>query len=156
MFRWNAFARRHLIALTTLIATVALAGSVVFSAPPAGSDWRKPPSEDFPLVGANYGNQRYSTLDQITPANVKTLGGAWSLRLEEGLRGGQLGNLDATPVVIDGVMYVTTSMRNVLAIDAKTGSVKWRYRPDGPAVVDRKSTRLNSSHIQKSRMPSSA
>ena len=55
------------------------------------------------------------------------LGGAWMIRLEEGRPGGQL---QGTPVVIDGVMYVTTGTRNALAIDAATGKVKWWYRPD--------------------------
>jgi quinohemoprotein ethanol dehydrogenase len=123
--------------LTDLLSAlgILLAGAVVLSAQSAVPDWRNPPSKDFPLAGGNYSNQRYSALDQINTSNVQKLGGAWSLRLEEGLRGGQLGNLDATPIVLDGVMYVTTGLRNVLAIDAKTGTVKWRYRPEGEAVV---------------------
>ena len=44
--------------------------------------------------------------------------------------GGPGGQLDGTPVVVDGVMYVTTGTRNALAIDVGTGKVKWRYRPD--------------------------
>ena len=59
--------------------------------------------------------------------NVKTLGGAWMIRLEDGRPGGQL---EGAPVVVDGVMYVTTGTRSAMAIDAATGNVKWRYRPD--------------------------
>jgi quinohemoprotein ethanol dehydrogenase len=112
------------------IGTLALVGMVLYSVPAADSNWRSAPTKDFPLAGGNYSNHRYSALDRINTSNVQKLGGAWSIRLEEGLRGGQLGNLDATPIVIDGVMYVTTSMRNVLAIDAKTGTIKWRHRPE--------------------------
>src|SRR5437867_2046055 len=109
----------------------AIAATMValFAAP--NTDWKLPPTRDFPLAGGNYASWRYSALDKINTTNVKQLGGAWFIRLEEGRRGGQL---DGTPVVVDGVMYVTTGMRNVLAIDAKTGTVKWRYRPDGPAL----------------------
>lgn len=105
-----------------------LAGAFVALAAPSDIEWRQPPTRDFPLAGGNYANWRYSALDKINTSNVSQLGGAWFIRLEEGRRGGQL---DGTPVVLDGVMYVTTGMRNVLAIDAKTGAVKWRYKPDG-------------------------
>jgi PQQ-dependent dehydrogenase (methanol/ethanol family) len=116
------------IAACFLVATV---GTLAQKGTP---DWRAHPTKDFPLAGGNYSNHRYSALDQINTTNVQKLGGAWSLRLEDGLRGGQLGNLDATPIVVDGIMYVTSGLRNVLAIDAKTGAVKWRYRPE-PSVV---------------------
>lgn len=135
MYLSSSARRRGAIGLSTTIGTVVLAGIVAWSAPPPGSDWRMPPTTDFPLAGGSYTNQRYSALDKINTSNVKSLGGAWFLRLEEGLRGGQLGPLQGLPIVVDGVMYVTTGARNVLAIDAKTGAVKWRYRPDGPAVV---------------------
>ena len=62
-------------------------------------------------------------------SNVKQLGAAWMIHLDEGGLGGQL---QGTPVVVEGVMYVTTGTRNVLAIEAATGKVKWRYRPDSP------------------------
>ena len=127
---WQVFTRRLVFVIGVVVAGVG--GPAAQSAVP---DWRTAPTRDFPLAGGDYSNRRYSALDQINPSNVAKLGGAWSLRLEEGLRGGQLGNLDATPIVVDGVMYVTTGLRNVLAIDARTGAVKWRYRPDGPSVV---------------------
>lgn len=94
-----------------------------------GQDWTAVPTTDFPLTGGNYGHQRYSALDTIDPANIDQLGAAWMVRLEGGRRGGQL---EGTPVVIDGVMYVSTGTRSVLALDAATGEIKWRYRPDTP------------------------
>ena len=45
-------------------------------------DYRKPPSADWPLVGGDWGNTRYSTLSKIDAANVKTLKGAWMARLK--------------------------------------------------------------------------
>src|SRR5262245_48797085 len=92
-----------------------------------------PPGPNFSMVGGSYNNLRYSTLDQITPANVRQLGGAWSIHLED--ERPIMGNLQGTPVVIDGVMYVTTSRLHVFAIDAVTGAVKWRYRPGPDARV---------------------
>ena len=120
---------------TIVMSALALASAASFSAQSGTPDWRVLPTRDFPLAGGNYANQRFSALDTINTSNIQTLGGAWVLHLEEGLRGGQLGNLDATPIVVDGVMYVTTSTRNVVAIDAKSGSVRWRYRPSGPNVI---------------------
>ena len=104
----------------------AVAGIVAASGA-ASREWTEPPTSDFPLSGGNYWHQRYSALDQITTSNVGELGGAWMIRLEEGGRGGQL---EGTPVVVDGVMYVSTGTRSVLAIEAGTGTVKWRYRPE--------------------------
>ena len=95
-------------------------------------DWTAVPGKNFPLSGGNYFHQRYSALAQINAANVKKLGAAWVMHLDEGGPGGPL---QGTPVVIDGVMYVTTGTRNVLAIDAATGKVKWRYRPDAPGPI---------------------
>src|SRR3989442_5849954 len=98
----------------------------------AGREWIAPSTKGFPLSGGNYWHQRYSALDKINTSNIKKLGGTWMIRLEDGRPGGQL---EGTPVVVDGVMYVTTGSRNALALDAATGKVKWRYRPDteGPA-----------------------
>ena len=115
--------------------TILLAGLVaagLAAAAPLGSlsgqspDWQSPPTSDFPLAGGSYTNQRYSALDQINAASVGRLGGAWSIHLEEQ---GAVGNLDGAPIIIGGVMYVSTPRQHVLAIDAATGAVKWRYRP---------------------------
>jgi len=99
-----------------------------FGPPAAGQagDWRGSPANDFPLAGGDYLNQRYSALDQINTTNVDKLGGAWSIHIDEG---GAAGNLDGTPIVVNGVMYVSTARQHVLAIDAATGAIKWRYRP---------------------------
>ena len=112
-----------MLAASVLVAAGAIAPSVIGQ----GSDWSTSPAIDFPLAGGDYSNQRYSALDQINTSNISRLGGAWSIHLEEN---GAAGNLDATPVVVNGVMYVSTARPNVLAIDAVTGAIKWRYRPE--------------------------
>src|ERR1019366_8254505 len=73
---------------------------------------------------------RYSALDQINAANVKNLAPAWIFQT-----GDYADNLQATPIVIDGVMYVITARDNVFALDAATGSVIWRYAYSMPQPV---------------------
>ena len=118
--------------LAVAIAALVAARVAVTAQSASKNDWTAAPGRDFPMPGGNYWHQRYSTLDRINSTNITKLGGAWSIRLDEG---GPSGPLQATPVVIDGVMYVTTGTRHVLAIEAATGNVKWRYRPDGPGQV---------------------
>jgi alcohol dehydrogenase (cytochrome c) len=119
--------RLHSAATRVIVTALCLVtGALVRPAGQGGATWYAPPTADFPLAGGSYTNQRYSSLNQITTANIKQLGGAWTMRVQER---GQGGTLDGTPIVIDGVMYVTTGTRNVIAIDAATGTVKWRYSP---------------------------
>jgi glucose dehydrogenase len=68
--------------------------------------------------GGNYAAHRYSSLNQITPANVKNLAPAWMFPTGE-VRGG----LNATPIVMDGVMYLMGPMNRVFAINAATGEL---------------------------------
>ena len=110
----------------------AVAAGVIAAAGAANPEWTAPPGADFPLTGGNYWHQRYSALDQVNTSNVATLGAAWLVGLEGGRPGGQL---EGTPVVVDGVMYVSTGTRNVLALDAATGAVKWRYRPESAGPI---------------------
>ncbi len=77
----------------------------------------------------NSNSQRYSTLDQITRANAKTLEMQWVYQARS------LEKFEATPLVVDGIMYVTEAPNNVIAMDAKTGTIFWvyEYRPSGDA-----------------------
>jgi len=81
--------------------------------------------------GGSYTSQRYSLLNQITPANVGRLESKWVLQNQV------FGAWQATPLVVDGVMYVTQRPNDVLALDAKTGRVFWlyRYTPSADARV---------------------
>jgi alcohol dehydrogenase (cytochrome c) len=76
-----------------------------------------------------YDGWRYSTLDQITPANVRGLEMKWVLQAQVA------GPWEATPLVVDGVMYVTQRPNDVVALDARTGRIFWIYRHTGPADV---------------------
>jgi len=88
--------------------------------------WKEPPVSNFPLAGGSWSNQRYSTLDGINTTNIGRLGATWMIHVDDG----RPGNIQATPVVVNGVMYVSTGTQNVLAVDAKTGFTRWRYTPD--------------------------
>src|SRR6202047_3670606 len=103
-------------------------------------DLRKPPAGDWPLVGGDWGNTRYSTLARINPSNVKTLKGAWMARLNSGFGPGY--SQQGTPVVRDGVMYITTGEQDIFALDGKTGNLIWEYRTTAdPKTPDNKAKR---------------
>jgi quinohemoprotein ethanol dehydrogenase len=80
-------------------------------------------SNDWPTIGLDYGETRFSKLNQINTDNVKKLGLVWSYSLESS-RG-----VEATPVVVDGIMYQTASWSVVHAIDARTGKKIWSFDP---------------------------
>ena len=82
-------------------------------------------------AGRNYDEQRFSPLAQITPDNIGTLGLAWFADFDTNR--GQ----EATPVVVDGVMYVSTAWSKVKAYDARTGKALWEYDPEVPGRVGR-------------------
>src|SRR5919108_4024725 len=79
---------------------------------------------DWPAFGRDPGAQRFSPLTQITPKNVATLRQAWTF--DTGVR-----DLQVTPLVIDGLMYVTAGP-TVFALEPETGRQLWRYDANGP------------------------
>jgi len=78
--------------------------------------------------GRTYGEQRFSPLKQITDRNASQLNLAWYYDLDT--HRGQ----EATPLVIDGVMYFTTAWSKVLAVNAATGMLLWSYDPKVPGT----------------------
>jgi PQQ-dependent dehydrogenase (methanol/ethanol family) len=76
--------------------------------------------------GRDYAEQRFSPLDQIHTGNVGELGLAWSFDL------GSTRGVEATPIVVDGVLYVTASWSPVFALDARSGELLWQYDPQVP------------------------
>ena len=80
--------------------------------------------------GADGGGTRYSTLTQITPANVEQLRVAWTFRTGElgaGVKDWSRSAFEATPVFYDGTLYLTTPSTDVVAVNAATGRLRWRY-----------------------------
>src|SRR6186997_2569789 len=78
--------------------------------------------QNWITYSGGYASQRHSLLTQITPANVKNLELKWILPNQV------FGAWQSTPIVVDGIMYVTQRPNDVLAVDAKTGRVFWQYR----------------------------
>jgi PQQ-dependent dehydrogenase (methanol/ethanol family) len=81
---------------------------------------------DWPSYGLDYAETRHSKLNQISTANVKDLGLVWSYNLES-KRG-----VESTPLVVDGIMYVTASWSIVHAVDVRTGKRIWTFDPKVP------------------------
>ena len=80
--------------------------------------------------GRTYDEQRFSPLTQITPQSVSRLGLAWHHDLDTAHRA-----QESTPLVIDGVMYVTSAWSKVFALDARTGKKLWAYDPQVPGAA---------------------
>jgi len=71
--------------------------------------------------GHGYSNQRYSELDDINRDNVKRLVPRWIYQT------GIPGTFQTNPLIADGIMYLSTPYNHVVALDAVTGKMKWRY-----------------------------
>ncbi|MBI3493014.1 MAG: PQQ-binding-like beta-propeller repeat protein [Acidobacteria bacterium] len=79
----------------------------------------------------DYTGQRFSPLTQITAANAERLTGQWAFQT------GVVNKFEATPIVIDGVLYITGALNHAWAIDGKTGKQIWHYQrtlPEGLKV----------------------
>lgn len=88
--------------------------------------------DEWVEYGRDYTNQRWSPLTEITTTNVSRLAPAWINH------SGVYHSSETGPVVVDGVMYFTTALNHVIAVDAETGDKKWEYVYDygGRTVVD--------------------
>ena len=91
-------------------------------APVTAERLRKREDQNWLLFRRTYDGWGYSPLAQITPANVSRLQLVWSLAT------GQVEGHQAPPIVNNGVMFVATPGNQLIAIEAKTGSVLWRYK----------------------------
>jgi len=81
---------------------------------------------EWPTYGLNYGETRHSELARINQTNVQNLGLVWSYNL------GSIRGVEATPLVVDGVMFVTAPWSIVTALDARTGKKLWEFDPKVP------------------------
>src|SRR5580704_17361663 len=85
---------------------------------------------NFLHTNANYEQTRFYPNDQINRSNVRRLHPAWifSTEVKE--------SLETSPIIVNGVMYITTSFSHVYALDAKTGAEIWHYKPKlGPVTT---------------------
>ena len=98
---------------------------------------RKQTTNDWLSYNGNYDGQRFSSLTQITPANLNRLAVAWVFHTQEA------GPLEATPVVAAGVMFMTAG-NDAYALDAATGKLLWHHsRAVTQGLVDDASSHHN-------------
>ena len=109
----------HRVLLVTVLALIVGCG-------PATTGDAIVESVDWPLHGLSNGEQRFSPLSDINEQTVTRLGLVWSLEL------GTTRGLEATPIVINGVIYTTGAWSVVYAIDARSGRKLWTFDPEVP------------------------
>ncbi len=99
--------------------------------------------QDWPSYGGGWNAWRHSELDQVNVDNVKQLTVAWAFQPGDHAEG-----LQATPIVRDGVLYLSTSNNLIFAIDAATGEVHWKYEynPGEPGVYRRQNRGVAVGH----------
>ncbi|NTH49301.1 membrane-bound PQQ-dependent dehydrogenase, glucose/quinate/shikimate family [Agrobacterium rhizogenes] len=106
-----------------------------WQAVPAGKDELVPDDSWF-FYGRTPAGDRFSPLTQITPGNVKKLEQVWSFSTGDLPESGENSHgrefsFEATPIKVGDALYFCTPHREVVALDAATGAVKWRYDPAG-------------------------
>lgn len=125
------------LSIVPFIASIVLAACTIGSRPQGVVDDRRLREADqdaanWLMYGRTYDEQRFSPLQQINDNNVSRLGLVWSRPM------GTTRGVEATPLVVGGVIYTTGPWSVVYAINAKTGAAVWTYDPK----VDRSRARI--------------
>jgi quinoprotein glucose dehydrogenase len=92
-----------------------------------------PPETGWPAYGGDAGGTRYSNLTQINPSNVVGLKVAWTFRtgeLGQGVKDWNRSAFEATPILYDGTLYLTTNSTDVIAVNAANGALRWRHNSE--------------------------
>jgi quinoprotein glucose dehydrogenase len=94
--------------------------------------------------GGDAGASRYSACARITPSNAKNLKVAWTHKTGDASTRPATA-IECTPIVVDGVMYLTTARVKLQALDAATGKVLWTFDPGGDGSTSRRAPGVNRS-----------
>lgn len=89
-------------------------------------------AQEWPAYSGDSGGSKYSRLKQITRANITGIRLAWTYHTHDVSDGSEYPTrsaFEATPLVVDGVMYVTTPFSRLIALDAETGKEIWSFDP---------------------------
>src|SRR5690349_21621080 len=89
-------------------------------------------TSDWPSYGRDAGGSRYSPLSQINRDDVKDLKVAWTYRtgdVADGSRTAETSQFEATPIMVDGTLYLSTPFNRVIALDPVTGKERWSFDP---------------------------
>ncbi|PLR09115.1 membrane-bound PQQ-dependent dehydrogenase, glucose/quinate/shikimate family [Caulobacter flavus] len=114
-----------------------LAGRALSAPPPSGGAGVTSTlaGADWPAYGGTHGAQRYSRLDQITPANVGRLERAWLIHTGDMPRteaARKMYGAETTPLKVGDTLYLCTPKNVLIALDPTTGATRWRYDPKVP------------------------
>jgi quinoprotein glucose dehydrogenase len=93
-----------------------------------GAGCARAAASDWLATGSDRGNTRYSALSQIARDNVANLRVAWTYRTGD-LPAGGSGQMQATPIIVDGILYTSTPALAVVALRADSGTLLWRFEP---------------------------
>ena len=114
------------VAFTAFVSTVAVAGPIENYSPVTSARLENPEPGNWLMTRGNYKGWSYSSLGQINTSNVKSLVPVWSF--STGVDSGH----ESPPIVNNGVMFISTPYSQVVALDAATGDLLWRYKPKLP------------------------
>ena len=110
--------------LKKIVVAIAIAISIIVPAPLSLAQSAKTSAQrDWPIYGGTPENDHYSTLSQINRENVKQLQVAWSFDT------GESGGLQTSPIIVGGVLYAYTPSQKVIALNAATGTLLWKFDP---------------------------
>ncbi len=91
-----------------------------------------PPSGDWPVYGHDPGSTRFSPLAQVNRDNVSKLTVAWTFHtgdISDGSGDRRRSGFEATPIVVDDTLYLTTGFNRIIALDPVTGAQRWAFDP---------------------------
>ena len=128
MKNWNAV---RILTFTLFLAGVIFA----FAAASPYREWR--------TYGGTPDGMRYSRLDQINKSNVKDLKVAWSFDTGDAFPGSEM---QCNPIIVDGVFYATTPKMKVIALNAATGKLLWKFDPNDGRENTRKTRNRGLNH----------
>src|SRR3989440_942859 len=124
-----------MLAVTTLLFSGWSRGKAVPQSKPKNKPSQpRPESEgsDWPAYGRDAGGSRYSPLNEINRDNVKNLRAVWTYRtgdVADGSRTAETSQFEATPIMVDGTLYLSTPFNRVIALDPETGAERWSFDP---------------------------
>jgi quinoprotein glucose dehydrogenase len=94
---------------------------------------------EWPNYGNDPGGMRYSPLAQINRENVSKLKVAWTFHtgdISDGSHDRKRSGFEATPIFVDGILYITTPFNRVIALDPESGKQRWAYDPKIDLTLD--------------------
>jgi quinoprotein glucose dehydrogenase len=103
--------------------------AICIASPLAAPAQAREAATGWPEYGGDAGGIRYSSLTDITPANISRLEIAWTYRTGNLPTKAQQAAFEATPILADDTLYFSTPFNTVIALDAEAGTERWRYDP---------------------------